>query len=236
MAAVFSDLHEDLLECIFKSLNGDNRTFKSLTVVSKQFLSITNRVRFSVTITDETIPFLPRLFRRFPNITSLHLTLLSKTLEEVDALLTLISTFPLRITSLNLSNGLFTKLIPVPANGLIALSKTLKNLRSLTLYRLLHYEKKDLFLIADCFPLLEELNLRYPRVCVSQDFIIDDNDPLLALPNLRKMDLSGNHIKDPFINFLRHSCKVLRVVMIIDRIIGEIGKNRQYDRSDIIYL
>ncbi|CAI8611371.1 unnamed protein product [Vicia faba] len=240
MAAVFSDLPEDLLECIIKSLNGDNRTFKSLTVVSKQFLSITNRVRFSVRITDETIPFLPRLFHRFPNLTSLHLTLLSKTLEEVDALLTLISTFPLHITSLNLSNGLHTKFIPVPAKGLIALSKTLKNLRSLTLYRLFHFDKKDLFLIADCFPLLEELNLRYPRVCGSQDFMIDENDPLLALPNLRKINLSGNHIEDQFINFLCHSCKVLQVVMIIDRIIsgepGEFGENGKYDRSDIIYL
>ncbi|CAI8601422.1 unnamed protein product [Vicia faba] len=52
-------------------------------------------------------------------------------------------------------------------------------------------EKKDLFFIADCFPLLEELNLTYPRTCCDKDFMVDDNDPLLALPNLRRINLSG---------------------------------------------
>ncbi|KAK2378660.1 F-box/LRR-repeat protein [Trifolium repens] len=38
---------DELWECIFKFLDGDNHTLKSLSLVSKQFLSITNRLLFS---------------------------------------------------------------------------------------------------------------------------------------------------------------------------------------------
>ncbi|MCH88913.1 F-box/LRR-repeat protein, partial [Trifolium medium] len=53
-------LPAEIWECIFKFF--DNPTFKSFSIVSKQFLSLTNRLRYSVTITDQTIPFLSRLF------------------------------------------------------------------------------------------------------------------------------------------------------------------------------
>ncbi|KAL5072627.1 hypothetical protein RYX36_011611 [Vicia faba] len=45
---VCSYLPEELLDHIFKSLNGHRRTFKSLSVASKQFLAITNRLRLTV--------------------------------------------------------------------------------------------------------------------------------------------------------------------------------------------
>ncbi|KAL5061879.1 hypothetical protein RYX36_023616, partial [Vicia faba] len=213
-------LPDELLEYIFKSVNDDNLTFKSLSALSKQFLSITNRLRFSVTITDETIPFLPRLFLRFPNLTSLNLTLLSKTLEQVDEILTLISTFPLRIKSLNLSNDINTISIPIPANGLIALSKTITNLTSLTFYGMKYFDKKDLFFIAHYFPLLEEVNLINPRLISAGHFmIINDNDTLLlTLPNLRKIDLSGNiYFNGRFIQVLRKNCKLLQEIIIPPR-------------------
>jgi len=74
-AATFSpDLPEEIWESILIFLNNDhnilNRTLKSLSVLSKQLLSITNRVRFSATVTNRTI--LPRFFQRFPNLTSLQ--------------------------------------------------------------------------------------------------------------------------------------------------------------------
>ncbi|CAI8601313.1 unnamed protein product [Vicia faba] len=224
--AAAAALPEELLECIFKSLNDDNHTLKHLSVVSKQFLAITNRVRFSVTISDETIPFLPRLFHRFPNLTSLNLTILSKTLEEVDDTLTLISTFPLDIKSFNVSNTNYNRSFHlshtnhirpfrIPAKGLIALSKTMKNLKCLAFYGMSHFKLEDLFFIADYFPLLEELNLSDPLFTCSQDFMMDDNDQLLALPNLRRINLFGNHINDQFINFLRRNCKLLQEIMII---------------------
>lgn len=58
-----------------QDLSITNSSFRSLSLVSKQFLSITNRLRFLVKISKATLPFLNRLFERFPNITSLNITL-----------------------------------------------------------------------------------------------------------------------------------------------------------------
>jgi hypothetical protein len=73
-AATFSLDLPEIWESILTYLNNDhvtlNRTLKSLSVISKQLLSITNRVRFSATVTNRTL--LPRFFQRFPNLTSLH--------------------------------------------------------------------------------------------------------------------------------------------------------------------
>jgi hypothetical protein len=67
-------LRDECWEHIFKFLNcygGHyyNTYLESLSIVSKQFLSITNRLRSSLIIHDATHPFLGRLFQRFPNLT-----------------------------------------------------------------------------------------------------------------------------------------------------------------------
>jgi len=147
-AATGSYLPDELWERIFKFLNDEVKnifdiradgmlaynlsflslrdSFKSLSGVSKQFLSITNHLRLSVTITDRTIPFIPLLFERFPNVTSLNITLSSRVLN---ALLILISNLPLNIKSLALYHP-----IKLPQNGLRALSLKMKNLTSITCY------------------------------------------------------------------------------------------------------
>ena len=173
-AATGSYLPDELWECIFKFLNDDVKnicdihangmlgynlsflslrdSFKSLSVVSKQFLSITNRLRFSVTITNRTIPFILRLFTRFPYVTSLNITL---SFRDLDELLTRISTLPLDIKSLALYHP-----IKLPRNGLRDFSLKMKNLTSITCYRIATETYKSyLIFIADCFPLLEELML-----------------------------------------------------------------------------
>jgi hypothetical protein len=65
-------------ECVVRFLNNGNdhknSSLKSFSAVSKQFLSITNRLRFSITIRHPTRLCLSQLFQRFPNLTSLHLT------------------------------------------------------------------------------------------------------------------------------------------------------------------
>ncbi|XP_058728918.1 uncharacterized protein LOC131601171 [Vicia villosa] len=153
-------LPDDLWECIFKSFNCDRRTFKSLSVVSKQFLSITNRLRFSLTITDETIPYLPRLLHRFPNLTTVDLTPLSQA-RDLGAILTLISTFSVDLHDLSCNS--------IAANGLLALSKTMKNLTSFSFTpsfpfarRMGNIKKNDILFIVDCFPLLEKFIVTYP--------------------------------------------------------------------------
>ncbi|MCI23085.1 F-box/LRR-repeat protein, partial [Trifolium medium] len=62
------------------------------------------------------------------------------------------------------------------------------NLTSLTCSRIRYINRKDVFFITRCFPLLEELDLSYigGRLCS------------LPLPKLRKMKLSGYYLfKDP---------------------------------------
>lgn len=60
--------------------------FKSLSLVSKQFLSITNRIIFSTTINYHRIRLLPRFFSRFSNLNSLHLWFFSRDLDADIAL------------------------------------------------------------------------------------------------------------------------------------------------------
>ena len=109
-------LPDECWESIFQFLLDDNhRDLEPLFVVSKQFLSVTNRLQFSLTISDATLPFLPRLLKRFPNLTSLNFEHVS---GDLDFLLCQISTFPLKLKSLKFSNR-----STIPAKGLRFLSK-----------------------------------------------------------------------------------------------------------------
>lgn len=77
--------------------------------------------------------------------------------------------------------------------------------------------KMDLLFIANCFPLLEELNLSYPVIATSYDFELGDDDrTLLALPKLRKINLSGNFIDRQYVNSLCKNCNLLRDVVVTD--------------------
>ncbi|KEH25815.1 hypothetical protein MTR_6g034765 [Medicago truncatula] len=99
-------------------------TLNSLSLVSKQFLFIRDRLRFSLTICTPTVPFLDHhLFKRFTNLSYLYL---SSFRGDVDALISQIFSFQLNITRLILCDK--------PAN---------------------------LFLIANCFPNLQQLNLSH---------------------------------------------------------------------------
>jgi hypothetical protein len=202
-AKACSSLPDELWEYIIKFLNEDHCTFKSLSIVSKQLLSITNSLRLSVKITQQTIPFIPQLFQRFSNVTSLNIV----STEFLDALLTLISTFPLDIKSL-----ILPYLFIIPTNGLRDLSKKMKNLTSLTCSKIYWINKEDIFFIADCFPLLEELVLKetrrscYKRIAVRNfNSVLHEDNQFLALPKLRKISLYGISIDRQFINYLRNN-------------------------------
>ncbi|AES60216.2 putative F-box domain, leucine-rich repeat domain, L domain-containing protein [Medicago truncatula] len=177
------DLPEELWEHI---LNCDNNTFKSLSMVSKQFLSITNRLRFSLKIIDQTIPFIPNLFQRFPNLTSLDLTYFSG-VSTLQAIFTEISTFPSNIKSLNVSHR-----IAIPQNGFRDSSQRLQNLsKSFNCTIMTAIFKTDILFIADRFPLLEELNLDYHYYHgTKNNFVLNIDDQYLPLPKLRKINLS----------------------------------------------
>ncbi|GAU34832.1 hypothetical protein TSUD_259120 [Trifolium subterraneum] len=188
MAADF-DLPNECWECVIKFLHSDHCSLESLSLVSKQFLSDTNRLRFSLTISDPTIPFLPRLFHRFTNLTSLDLTFFS---GDLNALLRQISYFPFYLKSLKLG-----KHYPIPEDGFRILATKMKTLTSLTAF----ITKTDIVLIAECFPFLEEVDLNFPK---SNDR--DTNILPLALPKLRKINISGYYSIDD--SSLFHLCKI----------------------------
>ncbi|CAJ2655297.1 unnamed protein product [Trifolium pratense] len=131
--------------------------FKSLSVVSKQFLSITNRLRFSISIKGRELPFLPRLFERFTNLTSLELRDYYDDDDDIHKYLDQLSGFSLNPTSLDLSYE-----PSIPANGLQALSQNISTLTSLTCsFVNFHLNNANMFLIAHCFPNLQLLDLSY---------------------------------------------------------------------------
>jgi F-box/leucine-rich repeat protein 2/20 len=200
-------LPEECWECIFKILlnqSGNNsRYLQSPSVVSKQFLSITNRCKFSLTIFDQTLPFLPRLLQRFTNLTSLDLSHF-----EGDRNIK-ISCFRLQVKSLNLSNH-----GRIPLNGLRVFSQQITTLTSLICSKLVCIRQSDLFFIADCFPFLEELDLSFPRhAWFDDDFEI--NSITLALSKLRKVNLSGNrYINNSSLFYLCKNCEFLEEVVM----------------------
>ncbi|GAU34830.1 hypothetical protein TSUD_259100 [Trifolium subterraneum] len=200
-------LPEECWESVFKFFNeadgNDILYLKSLSVVSKQFLSITNRVRFSLTICDPAHPFLRQLFKRFPNLTSLNLTRFH---GDLNKLLRQISCFPLNITSLNLST--------IPSKGILTFSDKITTLTSLTWSNINSIDHYDLEYLADCFPLLEELDLSNPSS--SHSMFREEKPHSWTLFKLRKVRLDCQHyISDQLLFDMFKNCKHLEEAIIL---------------------
>jgi F-box and leucine-rich repeat protein 2/20 len=107
MVTIAADFYlpDDCWESVFKFFNDDDhnnrRCLKTLAGVSKQFLSITNRLRFSLKICNPTLYFLPLLLQRFTKLVSIDLSCYQ---GDLDKPIYQIARFPLKLTSLNLSN------------------------------------------------------------------------------------------------------------------------------------
>lgn len=217
------DLPDDCWERVFRFLHeggdeeDDNRRcyLKSLSLVSKHFLSITNRHKFILRITHPTLPFLPRLFPRFTNLTSLDF---SHFYCDLNNLLTQISYLKFNnFTSLNLSNQ-----STIPAIGLRAFSSSYSStITTLTCSNIGFINTiHDLKLIADCFPFLEQLDLSNPsNFQVMEE---EEEEELLSVVAalfklLRKVNLSRHYyVNDQFIFQLFTNCKFLKEAILID--------------------
>jgi hypothetical protein len=219
-------LPDDCWVRIFKLLtNGDDadydRYLKLLSTLSKEFLSITNRHKFSLIISSATRPLLPHYFQRFPNITSLNLSRYHTAdlpsyhavfKANINAILLEVSRFPLNLTTLDLSNKPI-----IPVSGLRAFSEKITTLTSLTCSCISSINTTDMLLIADCFPLLEELDLSNPGNGYSNDCTVGVEALSLALLKLRKVNLSRHqYINNKLLFHLFKNCKFLEVAIIID--------------------
>ncbi|GAU35723.1 hypothetical protein TSUD_258980 [Trifolium subterraneum] len=218
MAATKFYLPDDCFESVFKFLcDGGGEDDKSrlhhltsLSLVSKQFFAITKGLQFSLNVYNPTHPFLHYLFKRFTNLTSLNLTYFR---GDLNALLSQISCFRLNLTSLNISNQ-----PAIPANGLLAFSLKITTLTSLTCSKIDSINSSDLFLIADCFPLLEELDFSNPgKIFLLNNISLPHGVETLSLIlfKLRKVNLSGHYyINDQLLLHLFKNCKHLKEVII----------------------
>ncbi|XP_045831664.1 F-box/LRR-repeat protein 4-like [Trifolium pratense] len=206
-------LPDDCWEYIFKFIIFDGHIhngcyFDYLSLVSKQFLSITNRLLLSNTILSATPrPLLPSFFQRFPNLISLTIT----NCHDVDVLLSEISLFPLKFTSLNISYKPI-----IPTDGLRAFSQNITTLTSLNCSHMRSINGTDLFLIADCFPLLEELDLGFPIELENYDSLQIGVKALSSkLLKLRKVNLTYHeYINDQLLVHLFSNWKLLEEAVI----------------------
>ena len=130
-----------------------------------------------------------------------------------------ISCFPLNLSSLNLSHH------PIIPAELRAFSQNITTLTSLTCSRMDSINSNDLLLIAECFPLLEELDLSYPRKLEDYSFLNGVETLSLTLFKLTKINLSGHYyMNDTSLFNLFKNCKLLQeVIMFGCRSITKVG-------------
>ena len=110
-------LLDECWEHIFKFLNcyGDdyyyNSCLKPLSIVSKQFLSITNRLKLSLIIRDPTHPFLARLFQRFPNLTLMRFCFMQLTQanNNSNSLMDFVASPQLKLKYLHMSSNFWLR-------------------------------------------------------------------------------------------------------------------------------
>ncbi|XP_045800430.1 F-box/LRR-repeat protein 2-like [Trifolium pratense] len=213
-------LPDECWETIFKFLidEGDdnNHHFRSLSAVSKQFLSITNQLLFSLNvnnIVNKPSDFLSRIIHRFTNLNSLHLTgnKIYKSLRQISRLQFI------TLKSLHLN----CKLSQFPSDALRLVSRNITTLTSLTCSHVPTFYSHHLLLIAACFPLLEQLDLSSPnfpkRIWQHHNSLNEGVKALSSsLLKLRKVDLTGHYyMDDQSLCYLFKNLKFLEEAIII---------------------
>ncbi|KAJ6326204.1 hypothetical protein OIU78_013327 [Salix suchowensis] len=215
-----TELPSECWELIFNFLD-HHRHFEPLSLVSTQFLSMTNHLRRSLIISSRTSPFLPNIFQRFPNLKGIEIR---ESDEDLDYLLHQISNSGLDLESLTLSSQEQFSLMSLRELGL-----RMKNMRKLNCSETNCLQDTHLFEIGNSFPLLEDLNISFPQYNSRFDSIgsldlqrfsgiVTDEGIIhlsMKLKSLLKIDLSGNHfITDKSLQFLSENCLLLREIFI----------------------
>lgn len=148
------DLPQECWELVFNFLH-HHRHFESLSLVSTRFLSITDHLRGTLTISSQAVPLLPRLFERFPNVKVIDIREFD---GDLNSLLNQISRSGLDLETLGFSNQNH-----FPLMGLRDLSSSMRNLRKLNCSKIGSLEDIHLFAIGMSFPFLEDLDISFPQ-------------------------------------------------------------------------
>ena len=180
------DLPEDCWELVFRSL-GDERLFHQISLVCRRFLSISNRIRSHLHISDHRAS---RLFLRFANLTKITV---SNSLGGLDLglLLRELSRSAMKIEAIDLQ-GCRNRF---PTSSAKQLGPRIgENLKSLNLRKSLFLGNDDVISIAESFPNLEFLDISYPQKVDLNLALTDSAIEVLSskLNNLRSIHLSGN--------------------------------------------
>ncbi|KAF6147593.1 hypothetical protein GIB67_031584 [Kingdonia uniflora] len=212
--------------------NDLHRNLESLSLVSKRLLSITNRLRSNLNITDETIQVhgsaFPKLFRRFYNLKRIDFVKINKIKGDIDGVIRDISRSGLKLEVLNISN---LKKVPHKYCMRELGAKMGKSLKVLICANLGHLYDKDVIGISSWFPNLEDLDISNPGqevdydlaevydFAVSPGFVSNEGMEVLSqnLTKLRRINISGNNsISDKALISLSNNCALLTEIIASD--------------------
>ncbi|KAJ0075991.1 hypothetical protein Patl1_34678 [Pistacia atlantica] len=216
------DLPEDCWELILNSL-GDERRFEPVSLVSHKLLSITHNLRRNLNITQQALPQMFNLLRRFPNLKKLDF---SQVTLDVDGFLCSVSEREMDLVSLNISNQK-----EFPITGLQELASKNKNLKELVCSKIGFLKDEDVIAIAESCPALEVLDISYPDYDCSflpdgsqdygsfEGFVSDAGIYAMAmkLERLQKIDITGNcFLTDKSLASITANCRLLRELVVND--------------------
>lgn len=202
------DLPEECWELIFRFIDeDDHRVLEYLSLVSTSFLSITNRVRSTFTVTDRTLPSLHRHLLRFHNLKRVRF---HEFHGDIDSVLLKLSLSCSDLESLDISGMPY---FPDFAKS----GKMMTNVKEFSCSRVMELRENDLVSIGVCFPSLQKLDISYPAslpVPVSDSAIISLSSNLKSLLTI---NVSGNNlITDKSLVSLSRNCALLREIIFRD--------------------
>nr|XP_043615449.1 F-box/LRR-repeat protein 3 [Erigeron canadensis] len=217
----YEELPEEIWELIINSCTSTTDNHESLSLTTKRLLSLTNRLRHTFTVIDQTYIIhatISPFFRRFQNLKSLDLSKLSQCyLQTAIHEITSNATSCSKLESLDISNHDY-----IPCIDCLKKFK----LRVLKCANVVNLRDVDLLRIAKCFPDLEELDISYPRHNMFRtsssirDVMVTDlgiRSLACGLKNLIKINLSMNVLlTDKALFELSAYCKRLQEVMFVN--------------------